>query len=104
METKLCKDCKHLRVDMGYQFGAPPICEHPDAPIDPVYGRKNATCNLMRSTNCLIPQCGVDGDWFEQAPPTEPVELRPYQVVPVEAPHHFTLAERFARWIWGAKY
>jgi hypothetical protein len=71
---KLCKDCKHM-VAAAIPFGPTfPMCIHPSAPVDPVYGRKNASCDLMRSANCLVkPACGHDGDWFEQAPDPEPV-------------------------------
>jgi hypothetical protein len=101
---KLCKDCKYCGMDLAAALGhANAICTHPDAPINLVYGHKDGSCNLMRSRNCLIPQCGADGDWFEQAPPVEPFAPGAYTFVPVEAPRAFTLSERFARWIWGAK-
>lgn len=65
----LCKDCKHKGIDATPYAPYPPKCQHPNAPIDPVYGGKTASCDLMRSPNCLITKCGADGDWFEQAPP-----------------------------------
>lgn len=109
-DMKLCKDCKHCGMDLAAALGhASAICTHPDAPIDLVYGHKDGSCNLMRSRNCHIPQCGVDGDWFEQAPPPKPVEpVRTESYAgtyggTIEAPRAFTLSERFARWIWGAK-
>lgn len=65
---KLCKDCKHVEY---YGYGRRPMCIHPKAPVDPVNGEKDGSCSLMRSRNCCIPQCGYEGDWFEQAPPPE---------------------------------
>lgn len=65
---KLCKDCKHVEY---YGYGRQPMCEHPKAPIDPVNGAKDGSCSLMRSRNCTIEQCGIDGDWFEQAAPKQ---------------------------------
>jgi hypothetical protein len=67
-EMKLCRNCKHI----DFNYGNVPMCHHPKAPIDPVRGDKNASCSLMRSQNCLIDQCGVEGDWFEEAPPRPP--------------------------------
>lgn len=59
----LCKDCKHFKSE-DFNSGLP-ICEHPKAPINPVWGHKDGSCQLMRSSNCLIAHCGPDGDWFE---------------------------------------
>jgi hypothetical protein len=73
METKFCKDCKHM--SLGHcmsRWQGTAMCHHPLAPVDPVFGEKNGTCDLMRSTNCLIEHCGADSLWFEQAPPAEP--------------------------------
>lgn len=66
---KLCKDCKYFPP-----FGSPahtpmnmPMCMHPNAPIDPVYGKLEISCANMRSRNCIVnPRCGVEGAWFEE--------------------------------------
>lgn len=58
---KLCKDCKHIMSVMG----SVAMCYHPNAPVDPVYGQKDASCSLMRSANCLIEHCGPEAIWFE---------------------------------------
>lgn len=63
----LCKDCKYI----GALSGPWPICNHPKAPIDPVFGMKNGSCSLMRSDNCTILSCRPYGDWFESAATTE---------------------------------
>jgi hypothetical protein len=67
-EMKLCKDCKHIDFNHGYL----PICRHQKAPIDPVSGKKNTSCLLMRSKDCLIYKCGINGYWFEEALPPPP--------------------------------
>jgi hypothetical protein len=62
-QVKLCKDCKHFTpVRLGQYY---PMCNHPNAPVDLVWGNKNGTCKLMRSLNCTIPHCGVEGAWYE---------------------------------------
>lgn len=80
---KLCKDCKHVLMyhPMHQDFTGRAMCGHPEAPTDPVFGLKYGSCSLMRSRNCLIAQCGFDGDWFEQAQTPEPQpEMKPYVV------------------------
>lgn len=94
---KLCKDCKYKHVPYAYGFGQPLICSHPKAPIDPVTGDKDGSCSLMRSRNCCIEQCGVDGDWFEQAPPPPP-EIKPYQVMHVETEEDRAIWKKVKRW------
>jgi hypothetical protein len=89
---KLCKDCKHIQ---GAQtFGYVAICVHPEAPRNLVYGHFDASCDLMRSANCLIkPACGPEGNWWEEAPPKEvqqPPTTSPMQPEePEEAPGFF---------------
>lgn len=57
----LCKDCRHF----GEMHGLA-ICQHPDAPINPVYGHFDGVCQTLRSANCFItPRCGVAGNWFD---------------------------------------
>lgn len=64
--VRLCKDCKYFREGLPlYEVLAFPTCDHPAALTDLVYGKGHATCDLMRSHNCLIPSCGVAGKWFE---------------------------------------
>jgi hypothetical protein len=70
-ELKLCKDCeygpKHFEFSLG--CGHTAFCTHPDAPVDPVFGNKDASHALMRSANCTIPNCGPEGRWFTEAQP-----------------------------------
>lgn len=60
-QVKLCMGCKHFHTQMGQAY---PMCHHPSAPVDLVWGIKNGSCDLMRSYNCLIPHCGVEGKWY----------------------------------------
>lgn len=108
---KLCTNCKHIVPiyprHPGFLDDA--ICGHPEAPVNLIDGRKDGACRLMRSTNCLVPHCGTEGNWFEKAPPpaaAEPFMAKSYAGTyggTVEGPRVFTLSERFARWVWGAK-
>jgi hypothetical protein len=86
---KLCANCKYgpVSVLLPLLGSAHTImCTHPKAPVDPVYGRKDATCALMRSSNCTIDSCGPDGNWFEQMPPKPVFEPKPYEILKVQEP------------------
>lgn len=63
-----------MAVPPYYGFGQPLICAHPKAPIDPVTGGLDGSCDLMRSRNCLIPHCGIEGEWFEEKAPVVETE------------------------------
>jgi hypothetical protein len=66
---KLCKDCKYFQSNDSYTGF--PLCTHVNAPVNPVWGHKDGSCQLMRSPNCLIANCGPDGDWFEPKQPQQ---------------------------------
>lgn len=63
-----------MTVPPYYGFGQPLICSHLNAPIDPVTGDLSGSCDLMRSRNCCIHQCGIEGDWFEEKAPVVETE------------------------------
>jgi hypothetical protein len=81
---KLCKDCKFgpKPFQIDFTTGHTAYCSHPNAPVDPVFGNKDGSFQLMRSVNCLVDHCGPNGDWFEEAPscqpPVEPKRERDY--------------------------
>lgn len=102
---KLCKDCAHAKLPnplANFAYGhvvAFPMCAHPTATLDPIYGHTVEKCEMAR----MGPNCGPDAKLFEHAPTPKLFEPNSYQLIPVETPHQFTLPERFARWIWGVK-
>jgi hypothetical protein len=58
---KYCKDCKHYHDHKNI----PATCESPNLPKDLVTGSpKFALCTDMRY-EAYMPNCGVDGRWFE---------------------------------------
>jgi hypothetical protein len=68
---KLCKDCKHFNEHPPGTIS--PLCVHPSAPRDRVYGFFNFSCSMMRSEGRLVdPACGPAGEWFEQREPEPP--------------------------------
>lgn len=56
---KLCKDCVHV----GY---GTPMCEHPDAEREVVYGRAISPCFVERRSN--LGACGPSAVRFEPKP------------------------------------
>ena len=78
---KLCKDCKHARFPNLYANafpflgGAPiltaPMCAHPSAPKDFIWGEPGFSCAEMRNPK-LAGLCGEDAKLFEERPAPEP--------------------------------
>jgi hypothetical protein len=86
---KLCKDCKHvslanplLQVQLaayGRQIEARPMCAHPNAARDCVYGSLTLSCadaRIGKFESGLRGQsesiCGPDANLFEEKPAPEP--------------------------------
>jgi hypothetical protein len=97
---KLCKDCKHVLLPphplANFAYGhvvAFPMCAHPTATVDPVYGHTIEKCEMAR----MGPNCGPDAKLFEQAPPYEPPKLVPLE--PVEPIRTGFLERIFGRWL-----
>ena len=65
MPTKLCKDCRHGKIEKSerYERGA---CWH-DVALDVVTGISRVTCSTMRERQSV---CGEDGKLWEALKPT----------------------------------
>lgn len=76
---KLCKDCAHARMPNPAYWGPPPyyhtpMCAHPDAPRDRVYGALRTTCAAARDPLGLHDQsiCGPDAELWVARPVPAP--------------------------------
>lgn len=90
---KLCKNCKHAILPhplsgLSGQSVANPMCGHPLAKRNVVYGNCETSCIEARGDGCMGATdksiCWPAAKLFEQAPPPPPMpEMKPYAVPPV---------------------
>jgi len=85
---KFCKDCKHAAIPNALvqaysQSVVWPMCGHPDAPREVIYGRLSLTCEEARGAQIAGPNgrtsiCYPNAKLFEQVPPPVQIYVDPF--------------------------